>query len=122
MSTKVLSDIETHIKQATEIKNAALNYFTQKITPNNFGELQEALFEKDESKTGHLKHDDFIRCLSRSKMKCTEREVEKLVSELDTSNTGQVNYREFLKYSYMCSMYINHFKLQNLLQAKLGTE
>ena len=47
VSTQVLSDIDSVIKQ-TEIKNAALQYFTKKITPNNFSELQTALFEKDQ--------------------------------------------------------------------------
>jgi Ca2+-binding EF-hand superfamily protein len=35
-------------------------------------------------------------------MKCTEREVKKLVEELDSEKTGNVNYNEFLKYSYLC--------------------
>jgi Ca2+-binding EF-hand superfamily protein len=39
------------IKQA-EIKNAALQYFSKKITPNNFTELQQALLEKDKSESG----------------------------------------------------------------------
>ena len=45
-------------------------------------------------------------------MKCTEREVMKLVQELDNQNTGFVNYNEFLKYSYLCQMYIYHYKLE----------
>lgn len=55
-------------------------------------------------------------------MKCTEREVLTLVEELDKQHSGQVNYREFLKYSYLCQMYILHFKLQGLLlmEAKQG--
>jgi hypothetical protein len=48
-------------------------------------------------------------------MKCTEREVAKLVEELDKENSGLVNYNEFLKYSYLCQMYIYHFKLENML-------
>ena len=49
-------------------------------------------------------------------MKCTEREVMKLVHELDNQNTGFVNYNEFLKYSYLCQMYIYHYKLEILLR------
>ena len=48
-------------------------------------------------------------------MKCLPREVELLVKELDKENSGSVNYHEFLKYSYLCQMYIYHFKLENLL-------
>ena len=51
-------------------------------------------------------------------MKCTEREVMTLISELDKQNSGQVNYREFLKFSYLCQMYIFHFKLHGLLLAE----
>ena len=50
-------------------------------------------------------------------MKCTEGEVATLVQELDKENTGNVNYKEFLKFSYMCQMYIYHFKLENMLAA-----
>jgi len=49
-------------------------------------------------------------------MKCTEFEVSQLVEELDSDKTGQVNFNEFLKYSYLCQMYIFHFKLESLLQ------
>ena len=48
---------------------------SQKITPNNFNELKSALLEKDINKDGFVGNDDFVRCLSRSQMKCTEREV-----------------------------------------------
>lgn len=51
-------------------------------------------------------------------MKCTEREVRKLVEELDNSNTGFVNYNEFLKYSYLCQMYIYHYKLECLIRER----
>jgi Ca2+-binding EF-hand superfamily protein len=114
LSNQVISDIDLVMKQA-EVKNAALQYFSKKITPNNFKELQNALNEKDSEGKGLVNSDDFIRCLSRSQMKCTEREVMQLVEELDKAKTGEVNYNEFLKFSYMCQMYIYHFKLENLL-------
>jgi Ca2+-binding EF-hand superfamily protein len=34
-------------------------------------------------------------------MKLTEREVEKLIEELDADKSGKINYQEFLKYSYL---------------------
>lgn len=52
-----------------------------------------------------------------SKMKCTAGEVAELVKELDKGNSGQVNYQEFLKFSYMCQMYIYHFKLESMLNS-----
>jgi|DEB0MinimDraft_12_1074336.scaffolds.fasta_scaffold292386_1 Ca2+-binding EF-hand superfamily protein len=48
-------------------------------------------------------------------MKVTESEVEALVSELDVGKTGRVNYEEFLKYSYLCQMYIQHLNLEYML-------
>jgi len=45
-------------------------------------------------------------------MKVTEREIENLVNELDKDQTGNINYSEFLKYSYLCAMYIYHLKLE----------
>ena len=51
-------------------------------------------------------------------MKCTEREVIKLVQELDNNNTGFVNYNEFLRYSYLCQMYIYHYKLELMIRER----
>ena len=62
-----------------------------------------------------MKNEDFMRCLSQSQMKVTESDVASLVAELDSDKTGQVNYQDFLKYSYLCQMFISHFELQNLL-------
>ena len=31
---------------------------------------------------------------------------------LDSENEGKVNYREFMKYSYMCHMYIHIYNLE----------
>jgi len=39
-------------------------------------------------------------------MKVTDGEVKNLVEELDREKTGKVNYQDFLKYSYLCQMYI----------------
>lgn len=114
VSQQVIQDINAIMKQA-QIKNAALQYLSKKITPNNFGELTSAFNEKDTNGSGFVKHDDFIRCLSKSNMKCSVREVQELVSELDNDNTGQVNYEEFLKYSYLCQMYIYHYQLELML-------
>lgn len=42
----------------------------------------------------------------------------KLVQELDSENSGFVNYDEFLKYSYLCQMYIYHYKLEIMIREK----
>jgi Ca2+-binding EF-hand superfamily protein len=39
-------------------------------------------------------------------MKVEDRELDKLVEELDTEGNGKINYKEFLKYSYLSAMYI----------------
>ena len=48
-------------------------------------------------------------------MKVTEHEVQKLVEELDKEKCGKVNYQDFLKYSYLCKMYIQHLNLEYTL-------
>ena len=48
-------------------------------------------------------------------MKVSDREVEVLVKELDENSQGSINYREFLKYAYLCHMYLSHFKLECVL-------
>ena len=35
-----------------------------------------------------------MRCLSKSNMKVSDREVELLVKELDDSNQGKINYKD----------------------------
>ena len=87
VSSTVIQGID-EIMKAAEIKNATLQYFSKKITPNNFTDLQTALIENDKVGQGLVGHDDFIRCLSRSNMKCTEFEVKSLVQELDKENSG----------------------------------
>lgn len=98
-----------------------MQYFSKKVTPNNFGALQKILSEHDKTGSGFLSNDEFVRCLSSSQMKVTESEVEALVSELDVTKTGRVNYEEFLKYSYLCQMYIQHLNLEYTLNL-LDTE
>jgi hypothetical protein len=48
-------------------------------------------------------------------MKVTDGEVAALVEELDREKKGKVNYQEFLKYSYLCQMYIQHLNLEYML-------
>jgi len=58
----------------------------------------------------------FLRCLSKQYVRLTEREQDEILKALDASNQGSVNYMDFLKYSYLCHLYINHYKLEMLLQ------
>ena len=86
----------------TQFKNATLQYFTKKVNGNNFPALKELLGSEDSANSGFLDSDSFRRCLSLSHMKVTDNEVESLLKELDPQNSGQVNYRDFLKFSYLC--------------------
>jgi hypothetical protein len=45
-------------------------------------------------------------------MKVTDREVEMLVQQMEKDKMNMVNYKDFLKYSYLCKMYFNHLKLE----------
>lgn len=76
VSSSVIQGIDEVLKLANENKkNAALQYFSKKVTPNNFGALKELLNEKDPANSGFLSNDEFKRCLSNSQMKVTENEV-----------------------------------------------
>lgn len=69
----------------------------------------------DAAGSGTLPSADFVRCLSASDMKLTDRDVDTLIKEMeksDASGEGKVNYKDFLKYSYLCLMYLNHFDLE----------
>lgn len=91
LSTQVAQGIDEILKQS-QVKNAALQYFSKKVTPNNFGALQQLLADRDPNGTGCLANEEFVRCLSSSQMKVTEHEVQALVEELDKEKAGQVNY------------------------------
>lgn len=69
-----------------------------------------------------MDNDSFKRCLSQSHMKVTENEVEKLLEELDPNKAGKVNYKEFLKYSYLCQMFIKHLTLEYMLTQQDTTQ
>ena len=53
------------------------------MTPNNISGLQDELTKKDDAASGFLPNETFLRCLSVSNMKISEREVESLMKELD---------------------------------------
>jgi len=61
---------------------------SEKVTPSNVEGLQKAMMEQDANQTGQLPNETFIRCLSVSEMKLSEREVEKLIKEMDTLGQG----------------------------------
>jgi Ca2+-binding EF-hand superfamily protein len=73
------------------------------------------LADNDKDQSGFLPNDAFVKCLSQAQMKVTDREVAKLIEELDQTATGKVNYKDFLKYSYLCTMYLKHFSLEIML-------
>lgn len=113
------SEIYSGMKEVNELakkKNAALRYFTNKVTTNHFVELKEMFQKNDASGNGILTSEDFKRCISQTKMKVTDNDVMSLIQELDVGNTGNVDYNGFLKDSYHCNMFINIMYLQEQLQ------
>lgn len=50
-------------------------------------------------------------------MKVQDRELDTLITELDSEKKGQINYQEFLKYSYLSAMYLQHGLLKIQLDA-----
>ena len=97
-------------------------YLSDKVNPLNIKELQESLSEVDGGKNGELESDKFIRCLSKCQMKFTDGEVDRLIDEIiKKEKQPTVNYRDFLKYSYLFQLFKNHLQLQLDLN-KLDTE
>lgn len=48
-------------------------------------------------------------------MKVTDNEVQLLIQELDKEQQGMINYKEFLKYSYLSHMFIMQIALEGEL-------
>lgn len=74
LSSQVIEGIE-EVDKISKIKNAALQYFSKKVNPNNFGHLQNLFQENDQGGNGFLTNDDFRRCMSGAQMKVTDSEV-----------------------------------------------
>ena len=84
VASTVIDGIEGIIKMTAESrKHAALQYFSKKVTPNNFAALSGVFNQNDANNSGFLSNDDFRRCLSSSQMKVTDNEVQQLIQELD---------------------------------------
>lgn len=78
----------------------------------NVNALQDALTLMDKDGSGCLPSDQFVRCLSQTHMKLSDREVQVLLEKMDKEKLNTVNYKDFLKFSYLCHMYINYSKLE----------
>ena len=63
------------IKNQASIKREVYNYLSKKVTPMNVNALQEALTQMDKDGSGCLPSDQFVRCLSQTHMKLSDREV-----------------------------------------------
>ena len=54
---------------------ATLTYLAAKIPENNFLQLKQAFQACDTNHSGKVDNETFVRCLSHTNMKATEREV-----------------------------------------------
>mmetsp|Transcript_4165 Transcript_4165/g.6196 ORF Transcript_4165/g.6196 Transcript_4165/m.6196 type:complete len:141 (+) Transcript_4165:1028-1450(+) len=70
----------------------------------------------DKDQKGTLDPEPFLRCLSKTHMKIGEHEMTTVMSQLSAEGEKPVNYMDFLKYSYLCHMYLNHYKLEMALK------
>ena len=101
-----MKDIQHIIKkesQKSKDKRCVILYLSEKVNPYNLKGLYEALVSEDEEQSGVMTSEMFVRCLSKSQMKFTDREVEGLIT--DIGNEEKVNYKDFLKYSYLWKMH-----------------
>lgn len=57
----------------------------------------------------------FVRCLSKNHMKIGVQEQLSLVSKLK-NEMDQINYQDFLKYSFLCHLFFNHLMLEDSLR------
>jgi serine/threonine protein kinase len=65
LSSGVMEGIQDVLQQS-KIKNAAMAYLSQKVTPSNVQGLKDALIGKDLEGSGVLPSDAFVRCLSET--------------------------------------------------------
>ncbi len=60
-------------------QKATMSYMASKLPEKNFEQLKKAFQGCDKNGTGKVDNDTFVRCLSQTNMKATEREVQTLV-------------------------------------------
>ena len=53
----------------------------------------------------------FVRCLSKNHMKIGQTEQAKMIEKLK-DQSGQVNYKDFLKFSYLADLFKNQSRLE----------
>ncbi len=55
----------------------------------------------DREGSGKLPSERFVKCLINASMNATEREINVLLNELDSKETGKIDYNEFLNFCEM---------------------
>ena len=99
----------------TNVKNTVYKYLSPRVNEGNYKGLQSDLAEADGASTGLMDSEQFIRALSKNHMKLGQTEVSTLISKLK-NEMDQINYKEFLKFSYLCHLFSNHMKLEEAMR------
>lgn len=94
------------------------NYLSSRVNHNNFEVLTNDLNEMDDARNGVLDGEMFIRCLSKNAMKMGPAEQEKLIETLKEEGSDEVNYQDFLKFSYLTHLFMNHCLLEHAMRDK----
>jgi Ca2+-binding EF-hand superfamily protein len=65
-----------------KVRRVVLLYLSEKLSPNNFTDLQKEFIKADSSKCGILTTQEFSNCFSRANMQLLPRELDELTNEL----------------------------------------
>lgn len=97
------------------MKQVIYNYLSKRINHKNYYGLQTDLSSEDPDNSGMMDSEKFVRCLSKNHMKFGDHEREGLVTKLQ-NEMNQVNYQDFLKYSFLCHLFFNHMMLEDAMR------
>lgn len=111
--TDVINGIAEIMKEGSNPKQEVYNYLSQQVNVGNYEGLTKDLFDADGDGSGMMDSEQFVRCLSKNHMKLGPAQLNKLLEKLSDSGQAElkVDYRNFLKYSYLAHLFINHVLL-----------
>lgn len=113
--SEVIEGISEVVNESRNPKQTVFNYLARAVNENNFEGLTHDLNELDDG-SGVMDSEMFVRCLSKNHMKIGPAQLETLLKTLQEEKTGSVNYKDFLKFSYLTHLFRNHCMLEHAMR------
>ena len=103
-------------KGKSTLKKAGLNLLVQMIDQEDVRGLREQFEAIDKQKDGVIEIKELSKILRSKGLQTDEKEVKKIISELDYLGNGKINYSEFLAATIDVNKHMSEQKLKTIFQ------